>query len=584
MEDSHAMPRSSFIPSALLLLSLALLLPLSGFAQAPLEPSQLPPRTSFYFIWRGTPSGDIRKSNALLGLWDDPDFAPLRSAFVEALANDTKKKKDKPALTREELAEFAPLLDNPFTLGYLRQPDSPTPPKSSAPSTPKPAWNGLFFVYDRAGKEELLSKIVLRMRGGDTEIPKLSNLTVAGVPALKIEHKSNSTFWAETGKFAVTSGDLSVFEEILTRLSGKSAGSSLAQSDAFQEALPVLSGGVLEFFFHIPDIKTLAASSDVSSAQGQALLDALKLDSVHSLAGHLSFEGPKTRMQGAILGDTSAGTLFDIWPEGLANPASLAYLSADTLYYNESQINLLGIYNTLKRAFTQGGSTTAPLINSLESMAQTRLGMPIPDALALPTGEFASLQTSPALDPNKQVYLFGIRNKPESLKLLRTVLSDTITSEKNEGHITYLKISLKGGQGSAGVAGWDFYHLAVTPSLLLGASRSDTLRALLTPRADGTTSAPPNFLAARSQFPEKLNGFSFFDLQKLDWPALKQRWITESTKAAHDAKSADTAQTSKTFADWLYRCNPDVFPRHLHSMTGASWKDSKGVHFDEWMD
>jgi len=30
--------------------------------------------------------------------------------------------------------------------------------------------------------------------------------------------------------------------------------------------------------------------------------------------------------------------------------------------------------------------------------------------------------------------------------------------------------------------------------------------------------------------------------------------------------------------------NPGVFPRHLHSMTGASWKDAGGVHISEWLD
>ena len=60
------------------LLVAALLLAANSFAQSPLEPAQLPAKTTFYVIWRGTPSGDIRKSNALLSLWDDPDFA---SAF-----------------------------------------------------------------------------------------------------------------------------------------------------------------------------------------------------------------------------------------------------------------------------------------------------------------------------------------------------------------------------------------------------------------------------------------------------------------------------------------------------------------------
>jgi hypothetical protein len=51
-------------------------------AQAPLEPAQLPSRTVFYLNWRGAPAPDVRKANSLLALWDDPDFAPARSALA----------------------------------------------------------------------------------------------------------------------------------------------------------------------------------------------------------------------------------------------------------------------------------------------------------------------------------------------------------------------------------------------------------------------------------------------------------------------------------------------------------------------
>ena len=142
---------------------LVLVLPSCCFAQAPLEPPQLPAQTSFYLIWRGTPKGDIRQTNALLSFWDDPDCAPLRSAIVDALMSDNNKQKDKPALTRDELTQYASLLDNPFVLGYLSRPDDL--PAAKTPATGAPAWQGLFFVYDRTAKEALLSKAVLRMRG-----------------------------------------------------------------------------------------------------------------------------------------------------------------------------------------------------------------------------------------------------------------------------------------------------------------------------------------------------------------------------------------------------------------------------------
>ena len=417
-----------------LLLVLVFVLPNCCFAQAPLEPTQLPAQTSFYLIWRGTPQGDIRQTNALLSFWDDPDCAPLRSAIVDALMSDSNKQKDKPALTRDELTQYSSLLDNAFVLGYISRPDDL--PTAKTPATGAPAWQGLFFVYDRTGKEALLSKAVLRMRGADTDIPKISEVTMAGVPALKIERKSSVNYWAETGKFAVSAQDKSVFEIILNRLNGKGSGSSVADSAAYREAKPLLAGGILELFFRVPDLKKLVSVDSSSTAQAKqaaTLVQALKLESIHSVAGHVTLEGAKTRLQGAVLGEPTPGSLFDIWSDGQAAPLSMSLLSSDTVFYHESQIDFLGIYTLLKNALMQSGPNSSQFVAPLETAAQTRLGMPIPDALGLTTGEIASLENSPTLDDTQQVRVLGIRNKPDALKLLRTLMGDQITSERNEG-------------------------------------------------------------------------------------------------------------------------------------------------------
>src|SRR2546429_7319439 len=70
-------------------------------AQAPLEPAQMSPRTLFYLIWRGVPSPDARKANALLALWDDADFAPVRSAMVAGTLRASAEKSTPPQLSPE---------------------------------------------------------------------------------------------------------------------------------------------------------------------------------------------------------------------------------------------------------------------------------------------------------------------------------------------------------------------------------------------------------------------------------------------------------------------------------------------------
>ena len=557
-------------------------------AQSPVDPGNLPGRTMFYLCWHGTPSGEVRKANSLFALWDDPELAATRDSLIQSLLTNATNPKNKLPMDREELGQSATLLDNPFVIGYMREPESHAAAKTpaTAKTTPPPAWHGVFFIYDRSGKEELLSKTVTHLRSAEKDIPKLSELTVAGVSSLKIERTSGTTYWAEFGKYAVSANELSVFEEILNIVNGKIGASKLSQAASYQEARPLLDGGIMEFFLRVPTADEIVSSSPASStAQIKLLLSALKLDSVHCVAGRISLQGTKSRLTGAVLGDTSPGGLFDIWADGQANPVSMGYLSPDTVYYGESQFNLLGIYNTMKRAFTSSTSGQASSVNPLEQMAATRLGMPLPDALGLLTGEFAWIQTSPTLDDTQKVYLLGIRNKPDALKLTRSLMGDQITSERAEGDATYMKISLRGGQSSAGLAQWNFYYLAMTPNLLFGATKSDVLHKYVgqAPSTPDSTQLK-SLLAARAQFPEKLNGFSYFDFQKLDWPGLRAKWIADANKAVQTAKSTDAANTDKKVADWLSQVNPEVFSRHLHSVSGASWKDAKGVHFDEWLD
>jgi len=559
-------------------------------AQAPVEPAQMPARTTFYLIWRGTPVGDARNANSLLALWDDPDLAPLRAAALQNVGSSSAKDPSKPQLSREEIEQTSSLLENSFVLGYLRKPET----KAAAAKSTEHPWNGIFFIYDRSGKEMLLAKTVLRFRSQEKEPPQVSTITVAGAPALKIAHKDSVNYWTERGKYAVGAADLGVFEEILARLDGKSAGQSLAQTTAFQEAQVLFHTGVLEFFLRIPQLKDFASSLPANSpVKIEPLLDALKLDSIHSLAGHLTLEGAKARVQGAVLGDVAPGTLFDVWTAGQQPPASLSFVSPDLVSYNETQFNLSAFYDLLKRALRvampqqQQGS-----IEMMEGFAATRIGMPVPDALALFNGEFASIQSNPAMDPLKAVYYVGIRNKQDSLKLLRSIFGEQLGSEHNEGDTTFVKVSLGGGQSSSGVAQWNFYHLAVTPNFLLASSRSETLREFLARRSPASAATQPAlpaaFQAARAQFPTNVAGLAFVNFQKIDYQALKTRWIEEAKKSSEHPASKPTNALPQSkpgqIPDWLLNLNPEVFPRHLHYLAGASWKDSKGIHFDEWLE
>jgi hypothetical protein len=66
----------------LLLAATILFLGATASAQAPLEPAQMPANTTFYFVWRGQPNAELRKTNSIAALWDDPGFAPVRSSVT----------------------------------------------------------------------------------------------------------------------------------------------------------------------------------------------------------------------------------------------------------------------------------------------------------------------------------------------------------------------------------------------------------------------------------------------------------------------------------------------------------------------
>lgn len=576
-------------PSAFVLLIFALFCSDRAWAQRPaLDPAQLPSRTIFYLAWHGAPTGQTRQSNALLALWDDPDLAPLRTALLQNMQNDSAKNSSKPPLTSQEIEETSGLLENSFVLGFARKSEMQL---AAAKPTERP-WNGIFFIYDRTGKEALLAKTILRFRSQEKEPPKVSQITVAGAPALKIERKDNTTYWTDHGKYAVSAGELSVLEDLLARIDGKAAGSSLGQMAAYQEAKPMLNGGLLEFFLRVPQLKEFVPDTAPNMPIKVApVLDALKLEAVHSVSGRLSLEGAKARVQAAILGDAAPGTLFDLFMASEKNPPSLAFVTPGTISYSDTQFNFTAFYDLFKRALRVAlPQQQQGAVEMMEGFAATRIGMPVPDALALLSGEFGSLQADPALDAKKAVFFIGIRNKPDVLKLLRTIFSDQLSAERAEGDTTFMKVSLGGGQSSTGVAQWNFYNLAVTPNFVLASGRRDNLVMALANRAtsNGRGSLPPAMESARSQFPAAINGISFANLTKMDWPAIKANWIEESRKAAVKAAKTSANSSADTppgeVPEWLKQINPEVIPRHLHFVAGASWKDSKGVHVDEWID
>jgi hypothetical protein len=168
-------------------------------------------------------------------------------------------------------------------------------------------------------------------------------------------------------------------------------------------------------------------------------------------------------------------------------------------------------------------------------------------------------------------------------------LGDKITSERAEGETTFMKISASGSSSSAGTAQWDFYHLAATSDYLVVGSRLEAVREALAKHpqsASAGLAGAPGFQAARAQFPSTINGLGYFDFRKMDWPALKARVVAEANKTPPASRSpgAGKPAAATPTPSWMLDVNPEVFARHLHVASSASWKDAQGLHFDEWIE
>src|SRR2546430_2962402 len=263
--------------------------PASALGQSSLDVGELPKSTMFYFDWHGTPSGEARKANSLLALWDDADLAPVRAAMIqEMMRSSAESQKMKAPLTRDELLQYAALLDNEFVFGYMGNPHAPktsgTAHESQTNKTNK--WNGMFLVYDRSGKETTLAKLLLRMRMNEKESPKISATTIAGISAIKIERKSGTSYWAEEGKYEISASEPMVFEQILKWTKHETPEPArMAKTAAYREAGDLLKGGVADFFFHFTSTQDMDWETSVGGFRLRPLIESLKLDALHSIAG-----------------------------------------------------------------------------------------------------------------------------------------------------------------------------------------------------------------------------------------------------------------------------------------------------------
>lgn len=545
---------------------------------------RLPPNTWFYQHWRGMNSlATAQKTNHLLELWTDPDFAQVRQALVQQLYSSATKDTKKTAPTEQDFSSVLSLLENPLTIGFAGNLAAAKESPEGTRSAPSP---GFFLAYDAKGKEAIVQLLQVLSQANSKEEPAVSSYAFGDTKVEKLPSANGDSYRAWSGNYFLMSNQKEIIEELITRFrSRERPAASLAQQKEYQEIHPQIgSDAALEWFARIPDLSKLGPSKpgDKNFAD---FAHRLHLEQIHVMGGGVSFSGKATRLRGAILGDTSPGSLFDIFGPSGATFATQPLVSHGPLF-SISRHNFAALWTTVRQAIALSlNDTQAASFASFESLAEKFLGMPVADALKLFTGEFASVTSFSTDGTTLQIHAATIQKPEEVLRVLRAVLGPMIANEDQAGSVDYLDLAVPYRDPQTQGQRRKFYYMAVTPEMILVAPRKAMARegvaqmqSKVVSTSAATSAAPPSFAPMRSLVPAKLSGLGYGDLTQVPWDKLISSYADEA--AARVQKSSQPNQSS---ADWLKQLNPAVFSRYLHSSVSGWWKDSHGVYFDSYV-
>jgi hypothetical protein len=562
-----------------LLLLLVSLIPSSAlFAQSGAIAQRLSPDTIFCMQWHGRAFlADADKKNHALQLMEDPAFAPVWLALANRLQQETHKPGvTGPGVTLPDMISF---LDNPFAFGVAANPNAP----QSSLQGSEPSQFGVFVVYDATGKSSLIQKWKDLGRAGDKDPAEITKYDFGGTSVEVRTAGKNVSYSAQAANYYLGSDQKQIIEDLVTRFRGTDRPTtSLARLPEYEEIRKFIgSDAAFEWFARIPDLDELNPRGPNGETIAK-LAKSMQLEKIHAAGGGLSFGGPATRLRGTVLGDTSAGGIFD-----LAGASTAAFqmqpLVNGSSSFSMSRLNPLATYQWARGAAmgTLPPQQTASIL-MLEGAAQTFLGMPIVDALGLLQGEVASVSSYSAEGSVEQLYALRIEKPDALLRVLRAIIGSMITAEDPSGTTTYLDIAYPYRDPKTGMQRKKFYYLAVTPQMIFAAPRKAMLRETVQRLGSepgmvptGGIFANPEYLQMRSLLPRELSGLSGTDMTQIPWDKLLTKLQAQLEQAAKEKNGPQPPD--------LNGVKPEAVSRHLHVALSGWWVDPSGVYFDSYI-
>jgi hypothetical protein len=555
----------------------------SLFAQTAAISDRLPQNTVFYVQWRGKSFlGDADKKNHVLQLLEDPDFDALRQALGRDLLQ--RQQKDGSAAPPVQLPELISLLDNPAAAGLIVNPAASKNDSSGDPSH----LGSLFLVYDVTAKTDLVEKLKKAARARSKEKSQTTTYTFGGTSIeVRVEGPdANTSYSARAANYLLFASQKEVIEDLVTRFGGTNKPStSVTQLPEYQSVLPYIgSDAAVEYFARVPDLDKGMPSGQKDQPVTKFIRN-LHLDKIHAAGGGISFSGEALRAHGAVLGDTSAPSLFDIVGAPSATFQTQPIIGPAP-YFSISRLNFASLYQVVREALLAAVTTQqAAGVAAVEAMAQGFLGMSIPEAMQLFTGEVAFQPTFTADGESQQMFALSIQRPQDVLKVLRASLSKFIAAEDTSGDTTYLDLSYPTHDPSTGQERRSFYYLAVTPQFVIVAPRKAIVRDEVA-RINGKPAAAsevsilsnPDFVRLRSHMPERLSGIGGADMSQIPWDKVIIRYIQQMEQTDKRSNSKNPPSS-----EWLRSIKPGMFNRHLHVVANGWWKDSNGIYFDYYV-
>jgi hypothetical protein len=567
----------ALVPYRRLALACAFLLlsawPGAVFAQSKFA-ERLPADTISYLEWHGSTAvlSDAAK-NHFLQLALDPQFAPVWAGLAQSIRGQQKS----PGSSLE-FPDVVSLLSNPLVVGAVELPAKP----GASTRIKEPVQHvATFFIYDAAGKAELVQKL----KATNAQAGPWTGYDFHGTQVESRTVGMETTYRAQTANFYLSSDQKQVIEELIERFGTTvPPASSLAQLPQYQEVRKYIgNGAALEFFFRPPDFTRWIDASGPKAKQQEQMVANLHLDKIHAGGGAVSFAAEVTEIRGAVLGDTSPGSLFDLMGESRTNFVTEPLASMGPSYA-AWRMNWAAGYDLMQAAFVGAlPPQQAANVTIAETMAQAFLGMPIADALKLFTGEVGSVSSYADDGTPQQVYAITIQKPDAVLRILRAVGGKMIAAEDSAGTTTYLDVAYTYRDPVSGTQRRKFYYVAVTPDMMLVAPRKAMLRqaaSLLASPAGAPAGvlANPAYQQLRSRLPGKLTAMSAADLTQIPWDKLAANF-----EAQLDAAAKKPNGTPPQAAIWLKSIPPDVVSRHLQISVGGWWKDANGIYIESYL-